>query len=212
MTNKQFYDLILQATRRPGDVNLRTSLLSEARGWLQMQERGSFHPWFLEKTSSGLVTVAATPTMVMPSDYLLLVEDARVRITDSSGAPQKLVRRYHEDIEDFYGNTTGFPEAYDIFEGKMHFGPTPDAIYPVRIKYYLGQAIPADDDIAVTNLWFLNAESFVVNSLAAILAGSYTRDKGLADDKGNLATMARNELYKYNESLKHVDMDYAVER
>lgn len=214
MTNEQFYTQVLVKARRPGDQTLRAVLEAEFRQLLQTLEQGAFHPWFLEKTSSGLVTVAGTQTVDLPEDFLLPVEDTRVKCIDSEGAHTLLVRRFHEDIEDEYEEEdSGLPEIYDIFEGKIYLGPTPDAVYTIRLKYYQKSTAPAVDSSAdVTNLWILNAEEYVTTLLAQRLNATYIRDLKRADELGARAQEIRSEMFKYNEARKHADMDYKVER
>jgi len=63
MLNSEFYDYVLRRSRRAGDTVLRADAVLEFPRILSSWERSPFHPWFLEKVSSGLVTVADTQTI-----------------------------------------------------------------------------------------------------------------------------------------------------
>jgi len=213
MTNAQLYDLILVKARRAGDSALRAVIAAELRGMLNSLERSPFHPWFLETISSGVVTVADEETVVLPSNYLLLVEDAKVYAISEAGVRTKITRSYHEDIEEANnGLDPGVPSVYDIFANKFYFGPTPDGIYTIRFKYYAATTPPPDDAEQISNPWALDAEDFFVVLSAQRLVQNYIKDYNLAGALAAEASGKRVELHKYNEARKHVDMDYEVDR
>lgn len=212
-TNAQLYDLILTRARRAGDPTLRTVLPNELRQMVQAWERSPFMPWFLEKTSSGLVTVTSADTINEPSDYLLIVENTKVYSTNTSNTRTKLTRAYHEDIEEsFNGIDPGPPTHFDIFGGKIYFGPTPDAVYTIRMKYYAKTTPPPDDNNVIDNQWAINAEDLFITESAYRLQASYIKDMKVAAELRAQSNSIRSELHKYNEARKHVEMDYAVDR
>jgi hypothetical protein len=204
---------VLVKARRTGDLTLRAIAPDEAREIFQSWENSPFHPWFLEKSSSGVVTVAETQTVALPSDFLLQVEDTDWYLEDVEGAKTRLKRGYHEDLEaKFNGEDEGLPWAYDIFAQEIYLGPIPDAIYTLRFKYYAKQTPPPDDSAEVTNKWIINAEALCVTAVAHKLVSDYVKDtvraKSLAED----VTRLRVELHKFNEAKKHADMNYGVDR
>jgi len=181
--------------------------------FIQSLERSPFHPWFLEKTSSGLVTVADVQTVALPTDFLLMVEDTKIYLIDSDEVYHEQTRGYHEDMERIYNAAdAGTPAGYDIFAGNIYFGPKPDGVYTIRLKYYQRTTPPSDDGVEVSNLWTLNAEDFMVTSLAARLCDIYTMDERRAASLKIESSSLRLELFKYNEARKHTDMDYVVDR
>lgn len=212
-TNSEFYDRVLRKARRAGDTTLRSDAQDELEELLLAWERGTFHPWFLEKTSSGLVTIAGTQTVDLPADYLLMVEDTDFFVQDSDGDWQTLERGYHEDLENKYINAdSDLPKTYDIFADKFYFGPKPDGAYSLRIKYYAKTTVPPDDNADVSNLWILNAKGFVVASVAHKLVRDYIKDENRASTLQTEANTLRAELHKYNEARKHADMNYEIDR
>lgn len=213
MTNEELFDLILKKARRAGDTNLRSNIEDEIRQFIQKIERSPFHPWFLEKTSSGLVTVANIQTISMPSDYLLQVEDTDFFLINDDNEYCRLDRGYHEDIENqFGGQESDIPGSYDFFGDLIYFGPIPDDEYTAQFKYYQKTTLPEDNSNDVDNLWVLNAEDFFVTSIAFRLVDNYIKDDKRARSLKGEANEARIELHKYNESRKHVNMNYKVNR
>lgn len=219
MTNAQLYDLILQKCRRSGDLTLRAVIASELRGMLNSLEHSPFHPWFLERTSSGLVTVAGTETVAMPSDFLLLVEDTKVWAIHSDGSRTKLTRAYHEDLEESAVDTPtdvavdpARPTHFDYFADQLFLFPIPDDVYTIRMKYYATTTPPPDNATEVSNPWVLKAEDFFVVNAAQRLVQNYIKDFKLSGELAAEASMKRSELHKYNEARKHSEMDYRIDR
>jgi hypothetical protein len=212
MTNEEFIDRVLVKCRRSGDVNLRAVVPDELNEMIDSWEHASFMPWFLE-TFTDIGTGSNAEYVALPADYLLLIEDTKLRITDTAGAKHDLNRMYHEDLMDKYENATPtLPEVYDIFQGRVWLGPHSDQTYFIRFKYYQKSASILDDGTTLTNLWALNAKSLVVSSIAAKLVADYLKDMRVAGELQSEADRIRIELVKYNESRKHVDMDYTVDR
>lgn len=212
MTNEEFYNLVLLRSRRQGDQVLLEAAPSEFSMMLQSMEHSPFHPWFLERSSTGLVTVANEPTIAQPDDYLLLVENARVFLVDNEGKRTRLRRTYHENIETKYiGEDSDLPKYFDIFAGLFWFGPIPDAEYEVKCKYYAKTTAPPNDQVQATNAWILNALDFTVTSVAERLVRYYVKDSKRADDLRVDAGRLLSDLHKYNEARKHAEMDYEVD-
>lgn len=213
MTNQELYDLILIKARRAGDTNLRAVIFAEMRGLLNGWEKSPFHPWFLETRSSGFATTADGEPVAVPTGFLLLVEDTKVRIVNADGAKKILTRMYHEDIEEHFDNVDPtLPRNYDIFADQFVFGPAADAAYAVHFKYYAATTPPPDNTSTVSNPWVLNAEDLVVHAVAERLVREYVKDYRHADELAGKATQLRTDLHKFNEARKHVDMDYSIDR
>lgn len=213
MLNSEFWDFTLRRSRRAGDTVLRTDAILEFTRMLQAWERSSFSPWFLEKVSTGLATVADQQTLAIPTDYLLLVEDTDVFVVDADGNDQTLERGFHEDLENKYANAdAGLPRTYDIFADLFYFGPKPDAIYTIKCKYYAKTTVPPDDGATLTNSWVVNAEDLCITALSARLVQDYIKDDKRAAVLTTQASALRSELHKYSEARKHVDMNYEIDR
>ena len=212
MTNSEFYDYILKRVRRDGDTVVRADVILEVTRLMQSWEKGSFHPWFLETVASGLVTVADTQTISEPTDYGLLIEDTDVFVVDEDGDDNTLERGYHENLENKYANEdAGLPKTYDFFGGLIYFGPVPDAVYTIKLKYYANSTVPPDDNDPVTNPWVLNAEDYCITAAAERIVRYYLKNSKLAGELKLDLALLRKELFNYSESRKHVDMNYEVD-
>lgn len=84
--------------------------------------------------SVNLSTVAATQTVALPSDFL---EAENLTITNgyppgalSVVTPEILDRTFPDNI------LAGQPVVYAIIGDNLAFGPTPDAVYTVKLEYY----------------------------------------------------------------------------
>lgn len=214
MNNNEVYDRILVKARRPGDATLRSNILNEMTEMLSNWERGPFFPWFLEKTSSGLVTTANVETVALPSDYLLLVEDTKVWIIQADGTRTYLQRGFHEDMEEKWnGVSATLPTTFDIFADQIYLGATPDrSDYTIRMKYYKKTTPPPDDTTTVSNPWVINAQGLFVSETARRLVANYIKDDKTAQSLEREVAQVRADLFKYNEARKHVEMDYRVDR
>lgn len=213
MTNEELYDRILVKVRRPGDAIIRAFIEDELTELLQEWERGPFHPWFLEKRSSGLTAVVDTHQVNLPSDFLLQVEDTDLYLVDSEGERELIPRGYHEDLESrFLGEDSALPEGYDIFGGQLWFGPSPDEAYEIQLKYYKTTTPPPDTSASVSNEWVLNAQGLVVAAASERLMRTYIKDTKRATEFAAEAAQKMVSLHKYHEARAHANMDYRIDR
>lgn len=116
-------------------------------------------------TTATLTTVAGTPAVTLPSDFLE-AENITLSSTSPMGSlsvvtPEYLDRRYPS------GYFTGKPQVYAFIADTLVFGPTPDDAYTVRLDYY--QRIPALATTA-TNWLLTNHPSVYLN--ACLVEGS----------------------------------------
>lgn len=125
-------------------------------------------------TSVNLSTVASTQTVALPSDFL---EAENLSIT--SGYPPGALSVVTPEILDrtFPNNIlAGQPVVYAIIGDNLAFGPTPDAVYTVKLQYY--QRFEALST-AGTNWLLTNHPSLYLN--ACLVEGhAYLQDEAKA--------------------------------
>ena len=143
-------------------------------------------------TSVNLSTVASTQTVALPSDFL---EAENLSIT--SGYPPGALSVVTPEILDrtFPNNIlAGQPVVYAIIGDNLAFGPTPDAVYTVKLQYY--QRFTALST-AGTNWLLTNHPSLYLN--ACLVEGhAYLHDEAKA--------RAYNERYAADvETLQTTD-------
>ncbi|MGH7250150.1 MAG: hypothetical protein ACREGC_04180, partial [Minisyncoccia bacterium] len=71
---------------------------------------------------------------------------------------------------------------------------------------------PEDDANTVSNPWFLKARNLFLLGIVLQLQMNYIKDDNQIQILTPQVVKAQSDLFKYSESLKHVDMDYAVDR
>jgi hypothetical protein len=71
---------------------------------------------------------------------------------------------------------------------------------------------PADDTSNISNLWILNAEDYVAHLVAARVIRDKLRNLPYSREIQGEAGTLRVELFRMNESRKHSNMDYEVNK
>lgn len=212
-TNSDFYDAVMQITGREGDTVSRAYAVTSCARILQNLDNNPFHPWFLEYEAALSVT-AEVNTVDLPSDFLDFLEDGDVWWYPTSGDKEKVERGFLEEIQDVYANqdSAATPEAYDIVGDQLYLGPTPSAAGTLRFWYVRKTTAPADDTSNISNLWILNAEDYVAHLVAARVIRDKLRNLPYSREIQGEANTLRVELFRMNESRKHSNMDYEVNK
>lgn len=203
-------DLISRALMHLGNrTSYRSTVLSCFKGWVKKQERGALLPWFLEKETSGLETVAAQDYIALPDDYLRHLDEGVVLVEDSSGVEHKVVKTPSLDRL-LVDTREGMPEAYYLFAGRIYLRPIPDAIYPFRFFYYRKSVVLDDSDTETTD-WALEAEDAVIFGGAAIFASTVMMNQKLTAALEKQENMAMTNLWIANEARIHTGQEYGIE-
>ncbi len=207
-TNAQLID---QALFHLGNrASYRANVLSSMKLWVDERERGRFLPWFLEKESSGLVTVEDQDYVSLPADFLRELDEGIVLVTDADGLEHKLVKAPSLDRLLSEKDEGGLPEAYYLFNGRMYLRQTPDAAYFLRFFYYGKSTVLADNDSEVTH-WGAEAASALVFGSAAIFAGTVLQNMKLRDSLAAFESRALDNLLAANEARIHSGSSLLIE-
>lgn len=203
-------ELISRALMHLGNrTSYRSTVLSCFKGWVKKQERGPLLPWFLEKETTGLVTVAAQDYIALPDDYLRHLDEGVVLVEDSSGVEHKVIKT--PSLERLLvDDSEGRPEAYYLFGGRIYLRPIPDAVYPIRFFYYRKSVVLDDSNTATTD-WGLEAEDAVIFGGAAIFASTVMMNQKLAAALEKQEASAMTSLWIANEARIHSGQEYGIE-
>jgi hypothetical protein len=84
-----------------------------------------------QETVTTLSTVAGTETVALPAGYL----EGR-SLTILTNPRRRLTFQSIGDLLDNFASGSGVPQAYAISGATIYLGPTPDAVYSIRLVYY----------------------------------------------------------------------------
>lgn len=202
-------ELLSNAMGRLGQrtsLKVRAALLYELNLAIQTLESGTFFPWFLEGTAELSVSKGET-FVALPVDFALEVEEARPYFT-LDGQVNYLHKRFYAQLQ---GETTAAMQFYALHGNELHFrAPAPEDL-TINFLYVkkTGGGVK-DDDSAVSNLWLLNVEDWVVNEALAKVAAFHVNDANKASEFVALSQKAKRDAYVYHESRKHTSMEYSV--
>ena len=121
-------------------------------------------PWFLSYRDVSLTTTANQAYVTLPATFIMVDEDKGVRITDSSGNRQPLIKTKHAQAlnrEWFNDNQdAALPEVYDIQNLLMYVYPTPDAAYTLEVSYF--KQDDALSAVSTENNWLKYAPDLLI--------------------------------------------------
>lgn len=164
-------------------------------------EGNSWYPWFLEKDSTGLVTVAQQRTIDLPLDFLGEKEGQNVWIT-VDGVQLRLVQQDFDTALARYPEV-GQPKCYARGVANIALFPLPDAVYQIDMKYY-GTA----DSIAGSSgetPWLKYASDLVIALLGEQLAAKHLQNAAMAQDFKEDVQKAWTRLYHRHVAITEVN-------
>lgn len=165
--------------------------------------------WFTLKDSSGLVTVADTETVALPSDFMQEWEEGALYITDTN-ADKTEVKKADWDTIAIHENLlgTGLPEFYSLDITNISFRKVPDAVYTLSIKYHGSQADLSGvygDAANVENAWLKYASDWVIAETGIIIAEQYLQSTKMAGRFQAQAQIALDRLIKKNTAWEEAN-------
>ena len=192
--------------------NVRALCVSELNASIQEHERGTFHPWFLEKSWED--TMQANSAFIEhPDDWLLEVEDSGFLIQLPNGTwAGNLNKISYEELQKKYINTDpSLPQAYALFGTKFYLGPIPNTSYNFHFTYIAKTEPIVDNQDEASNKWLMGGFNMITfHALTQVALGGV----GAKDKIGTFAaryTEARQSTYKYHESRQSTNRNYDLE-
>lgn len=191
-------------------TSYRSQVLATMQAWVAERERDSFLPWFLEKESSGLVTMIDQDYIALPVDFLREYDEGIMLVEDEEGIEHKMVKVASLDRLFQEEDEGGLPEGYFISGARIYMRPTPDAAYSVRFFYY-GKSAVMEDDSDEAEYWGAEAENALVFGAGAIFAATTLQNKELAQSLTALEKRAMTALLIANEARIHSGQQLVIE-
>lgn len=172
-----------------------------------LERAGSFKPWFLESPLTTLVTVNGDMDVDYPADYLGEIEGSMLwhQATDLSW--KKLIKKSYDYIQE-KNDESGSPVYYTTGATGFIIGPTPDAVYNLRFRYYKKDStVSADGD---TNLWLTHATDLIIAEVGARICKYHIRDVAGEERFRQDAEEARSRLFVVHEASLHTNRKYGM--
>lgn len=202
-------ELLNQAMSRLGQrksTRVRADVVTEINTAIEVLERGTFRPWFLEKTAT-LAVVKDDTFAALPTDFLIEAEEVRPYFV--------LEGKVHYLTKRFYGMLVGEtpPEVryYAIRGNDFHFRRPADIAYSIIVPYYAQtNDLLVDDTTDVSNPWLLNAQDWVFGKALGVVAAFHVHNQELAVNFSAAERQAKSDIYIFHEARINENQDFEV--
>lgn len=174
-------------------------------------ELGPTLPWFLISEQSYITTTADEQRLVLPTDFIREVDEARFvyipATTADDTTPVDLVKDDYDQLASDYADAdAGPPEAYALFGSYFRVFPTPDASYTIKMIYYKKDTVLTSN---VENNWLANAPRLMMGK-AGIAIATALRDMQAVEIFRSWEAEGRTTLYNADEARKHANRVYQM--
>ena len=203
-------DLLMLRLGQRTNTNLRGQIIGEMVFVQEnLMEGNATQFWFTLKDSSGLVTVADTETVTLPSDFMQEWEEGALYVTDASGS-QKEVKKADWDTIAIHTNLsgTGLPEFYSIDITNISLRKIPDVVYTLDIKYHGSQEDLSGvygDAANVENAWLKYASDWMIAETGMIIASQYLQSESMTAMFHAQSQIALDRLIKKNTAFEEAN-------
>lgn len=167
MIKSTVVELIKMRLGNRTDTDIDTRIDSELdMAQYELEQFGLFTPWFLLSDTTTLNTVVGNPQVAVPTDMLQEYEEGALFY---DGLP---LAKHDEDYlsQRFFEAENGPPQAYALSGEYFVLYPTPDAVYPLTMKYYQKDAVPSSLAAGDENLWLKHAADWLLAKTGAAIA------------------------------------------
>lgn len=211
MINSEVFDLMMKRLGNRTAPTLRAVCVQELNAKIQELEVGPYKPWFLESLATGNL-VANQDYVTVPDDFLMEVEEGRMRVQNSEGCWKKIGKGTMEQLEDcFLNDTAAFPKGYALYGDRFYFGPGPAAAYAYRVQYFKKTTAVVDNNAAISNKWLVEFLNYTTLAALDVVARLHVQSdevtRRIADD----LKIAFDGFWRAVEARKHMNMDYLLD-
>lgn len=207
MTLTEFVALLQQRCGSRDDLETRIKSELTLVQAITLERTGAFIPWFLQSDPTDLATVSGNAQVAYPADYLGELEDSMLWYQDTDLAWHKLNKKSYDYILE-KNLDPGAPKYYAVGASNFFIGPVPDAIYPLRFRYYKKDTtLVADGD---TNLWLTYAPDLVLAEVGLKICRYHTVDDRTKMEFAQEAAEARQRLFVRHEANQNVNRIFGM--
>ncbi len=205
-TNSELLDNALSRLGQRKSTRVREDTIAEINEAIDNLERGSFFPWFLQKTVT-LSFVSGDSFKPLPADFAIEQEDTRPFYTQES-AIFYLTKRFFGTLQ---GEAPTFVKFYAVHGNDFHIRMPAEKDYSITVLYNArtGGGF-VDDTNDVSNLWLIDAKEWVLSMALAKVARFHLQNTPLAADFVGMEAKAKRDLYNYHESRVNLNQDFEV--
>ncbi len=191
-------------------VNIQNALQDKQR----LVEQRPELPWWLVTEVSSISTVVAEERVQLPTDFLREYEDPaggdqlwyfNGSAADVEDVWRVLVKHDMETLRDAYPGT-GSPRVYALTGDYFRIGPTPDAIYTLKMMYYKQDTVLTSN---IENGWLKHFPEILIGR-AGVELGEPLRDAQAIEFFRNQYLIAEDMLDRAIESRAHVNRRYIM--
>lgn len=174
---------------------------------ITLERTGAFIPWFLQSDPTTVATVSGNIKVNYPTDYLAELEDSMLWYQDTGLAWHKLKKKSYDYVLE-KNLDPGAPQYFVVGASNFFIGPEPDAIYPLRFRYYKKDTVLTED--ADTNLWLTYAPDLVLAEVGLKISRYHTVDDRTKQEFAQEAAEARQRLFVLHEAKQNVNRIYGM--
>jgi len=144
----------------------------------QQLERAPELPGFLRKAITGLVTVADTKTLAVPTDFIREFDADQLFAADVDGFEHSIVKDDQGQLRIRYpvADGTGLPKRYALVDRTIYFYPTPDAAYTLSGTYLAKEAVLSSN---IENKWLLELPEIIIAGAGLHICAGTGYEKGI---------------------------------
>lgn len=202
--------LLLQRLGNRGASEYQTIIESELRAvQTLLEDDATLLPWFLTVTNWVTASVTSNEVLALPDDFLQEVEEAPLQVYDPTVLKWKILEKddYDALVTAYDDEPAGIPQKYALVGVEYRLFPTPDAIYPLR-QIYFGRDTALNSNIE--NDWLKYASDLLLNRTGYQVASVHLQDTDLAMIFADATKVAKDRLWRMNESRMHVARNYMM--
>jgi len=220
MQNSAMLANIMQRFGNRRSLALRETVLYELNRKIEQREQGDILPWFMEAywrntSTPSAVTVAGQNFIELPPNFIREIEEGVFKVLNTNVSPTKWFAMNKVSLEDLEAATESsdpqLPVAYAIFGTQFIFGPTPNAVYQLKLPYSARSLPISDNNDEATNPWIINFYNFITLDTIDLVARTHTKDPQMVQQIGPELQEATDLFWRAVEARQHVNRDYLLD-
>lgn len=201
LTGAQFITMLQARLGQRTDIAAATILLETQMVQQQKLEMDTFYPWFLQYEDTSISTVADQEYVDLPTGFLGFDDEdewSGIAYQDTNITyPDKWVQLVQDDFNvirsEYAESDTDKPVKFGLVGSRAYLRPIPDAVYPLRFRFFKAQTLVANDSNTTT--WLTNAFDWIMGETGFIFASQYVKDMECAAVFRSMADAARKGCY-----------------